>query len=271
MEPMSVIAKYNARAAAVNSLVCVGLDTDPALIPSQFQGSPTPQYDFNRWIIDQTAVYATAFKINTAFYEARGSAGWAELEQTIAYLRETQPSLLTICDAKRGDIGSTSAAYARAIFDHMGFDSVTLNPYLGRDALEPFLNRADKGCILLCRTSNPGSGEFQDMPVGGLPLWLWIGEQVSRTWNGHNNCMLVVGATYPKEVERVRGVVGDMPLLIPGIGAQGGDLEATVHAGLTADGHGIIINASRSIIYADDPAAAARLLRDGIRAAAARG
>ncbi len=261
---MSVIAKYYARAAAVNSFACVGLDTDLAQLPASFQSSTTPQLDFNRWVIDQTAPYAAAFKINTAFYEARGSAGWVELEQTIAYLRANHPSILTICDAKRGDIGSTSAAYARAIFDHMGFDSVTLTPYLGRDALEPFLSRGDKGCILLCRTSNPGSGEFQDMPVGGMPLWLWIGEQISRTWNGRHNCMLVVGATYPKEIERVRAVVGDMPFLIPGVGAQGGDLEATVRAGLTPERQGIIINASRSIIYADDPAAAAAQLRKDI-------
>lgn len=262
---MSSIAKFNARAQAVGSLVCVGLDTDPALIPARFQASATPQYDFNRWVIEQTAPYAAAFKINTAFYEARGAAGWAELEQTSAYLRDQHPSLLTICDAKRGDIGSTSAAYARALFDHLGFDCVTLNPYLGRDALEPFLSRGEKGCILLCRTSNPGAGEFQDMPVGGKPLWLWIAEQISRTWNGQHNCMLVMGATYPREIEQVRAVVGDMPLLIPGVGAQGGSLEATVRAGLTPDKGGILINASRSIIYADDPGGAARALQAGIQ------
>lgn len=263
---MSAIAKYYARAAAVQSLVCVGLDTDPAQIPASFQESTTPQADFNRWVIDQTAPYAAAFKINTAFYEARGSEGWAELEQTIAYLREHHPTILTICDAKRGDIGSTSTAYARAIFDHLGFDSVTLNPYLGRDALEPFLQRGEKGCILLARTSNPGSSEFQEMPVGGKPLWLWIAEQISRTWNGRHNCMLVMGATYPREIEQVRAVVGDMPFLIPGVGAQGGDLAATVRAGLTPDGHGVILNASRSIIYANDPADAAASLRAEIKA-----
>lgn len=258
---MTAIDKFNIRSRATNSLLCVGLDTDLALIPEQFRGEAMPQFAFNRWIIDQTHASAAAYKINTAFYEARGAAGWAELEQTIAYLRAALPDVLTICDAKRGDIGSTSAAYARAVFDHLGFDCVTLNPYLGRDALEPFLERADKGCILLCRTSNPGAGELQDLAVDGQPLWLHVAQVIDGEWNQQRNCMLVFGATFPRELRRLRALLPEMPLLIPGVGTQGGDLELTVSAGLDRHGGGIIINAARAILTADDPGAAAESLR----------
>lgn len=263
---MTAIDKYNTRSRAANSLLCVGLDSDMALIPERFRGEAMPQFAFNRWIIDATHLSAAAYKINTAFYEARGAAGWAELEATIAYLRETQGDILTICDAKRGDIGSTSAAYARAVFDHLGFDCVTLNPYLGRDALEPFLERADKGCILLCRTSNPGAGELQDLMVDSEPLWLHVARKIDVEWNRRRNCMLVVGATFPRELRRLRTLLPLMPLLIPGVGAQGGDLELTVRAGLDRHGGGIILNVGRAILTADDPGAAAESLRAEIAA-----
>jgi orotidine-5'-phosphate decarboxylase len=266
---MNAIEKYNTRARAIDSLLCVGLDSDLSLIPPRFHAEATPQFAFNRWIIDATHPNAAAFKINTAFYEARGAAGWQEMEQTIAYLHAQHPDILTICDAKRGDIGSTSSAYARAIFDHLGFDSVTLNPYLGRDALDPFLERADKGCILLCRTSNPGSGEIQSLLVDGQPLWLHVARKVAAEWNTLGNCMLVVGATYPDELRQVRAITPSMPLLIPGVGTQGGDVETTVRAGVDAQGRGMLINASRAILTSDDPGAAAASLRDAIRNAVA--
>ncbi len=265
---MSVIDKYNARSRAAHSLLCIGLDSDMALVPERFHADAMPQFAFNRWMIDQTHASAAAYKINTAFYEARGAAGWAELEATIAYLRAALPDVLTICDAKRGDIGSTSAAYARAIFDHLGFDCITLNPYLGRDALEPFLERADKGCILLCRTSNPGSGELQNLMIDGTPLWQHVAQLVDGEWNQRRNCMLVVGATYPRELRGLRALLPEMPFLIPGVGTQGGDVETTVRAGIDQQGGGILVNASRSILTAPDPAAVAEALRAEIAAAA---
>ncbi|MFW5748247.1 MAG: orotidine-5'-phosphate decarboxylase, partial [Chloroflexota bacterium] len=224
----------------------------------------TPQFAFNRWIIEQTHAVASAYKPNTAFYEARGAQGWHELRLTIDYLRAEYPDILTICDAKRGDIGSTNNGYARAIFDDLGFDAVTLHPYTGAEALAPFLNRADRACIILCRTSNPGSAEFQALMVDGRPLWLHITQHVRDHWNKAGNCMLVAGATYPDELRQIRELVGDMPLLVPGIGAQGGDIEATVRAGQTADGLGLIINASRSIIFSENPGRVAADLRDAI-------
>jgi len=260
----SVIAKYNRRVDQANSLLCVGLDSDFERLPDRFRQAELPQFAFNRWIIEETHAYASAYKPNVAFYEARGEEGIRALEQTAAYLREHHPDILTICDAKRADIGSTNQGYITALLDRMGFDAVTLNPYLGREALLPFLERPDKGCIILCRTSNPGASEFQDLKIGDKPLWQIIAEQVSREWNGHGNCMLVAGATYPEELERIRALVGDMTLLVPGIGAQGGDVEQTVRAGLNAQGKGLIVNSSRGIIFADDPADAARVLRDAI-------
>ncbi|HVO71065.1 MAG TPA: orotidine-5'-phosphate decarboxylase [Aggregatilineaceae bacterium] len=261
-----VIAKYDWRADQANSLLCVGLDSDFERLPDRFWRAELPQFAFNRWIIEETHSFVSAYKPNTAFYEARGEEGIRALERTAAYLREHYPDILTICDAKRADIGSTSQGYVSAIFDRMGFDAVTLNPYLGHEALQPFLERQDKGCIILCRTSNPGAGELQDLMVGGKPLWHIVAERVSREWNAHGNCMLVAGATYPEELKRIRALVGEMTLLVPGIGAQGGDVEQTVRAGLNAQGKGLIINSSRGIISADDPAEATRTLRDAINA-----
>jgi orotidine-5'-phosphate decarboxylase len=263
---MNAIAKLNARIDAINSLVCVGLDPRPSAMPAAFAEGETPLFAFSRAIIDATHPYAVAFKPNTAYYEAYGAQGWHELALTMAYLREHYPQILTVCDAKRADIGTTNTAYARAIFDELGFDAVTLHPYLGKSALTPFLERTDKACIVLCRTSNEGAGELQDLHIDGAPLWEHVARHVSTAWNTNGNCMLVVGATYPQELARVRHVVGDMPLLVPGIGAQGGDIASVVTAGKDANGRGLLINASRSIIYAQDPAQAARQLRDEINA-----
>ncbi len=261
---MSVIDNYNARADAVGSLVCVGLDSDLSRLPERFRGSDTPQFDFNRWIVEQTHPFASAYKPNMAFYEARGDAGLRDLKLTVDYLREAHPDVLTICDAKRADIGSTNTGYVQEIFDWLGFDAVTLNPYLGREALAPFLARGDKGCIILCRTSNPGAGELQDLSVEGEPLWAVVARRVCQAWNALGNCLLVAGATYPDELRRIREIAGEMTLLVPGLGAQGGQVEGTVQAGLNAAGRGLILNSSRGIIFADDPGAAARNLRDEV-------
>lgn len=261
---MQAIEKYEARARAINSLVCVGLDSDHERLPLEFRRQALPQYAFNRWIIRETHAFASAYKINTAFYEARGDRGMNEMHLTVDYIREKHPEILTICDAKRADIGSTNTGYVTAIFDHMGFDAVTLHPYLGREALAPFLERADRACIILCRTSNPGAGELQDLLVNDKPLWQIVAEQVRDEWNTTGNCMLVAGATYPDELAQIRALIGDMTLLVPGVGAQGASVEATVKAGLNRHGLGMIVNASRSIIWAETPAEAAEILRDEI-------
>jgi orotidine-5'-phosphate decarboxylase len=261
---MSAIAKYRTRAEAVNSLLCVGLDSDAAKIPARFGGDVVA---FNRWIIEETHPFVCAYKPNIAFYEARGVSGWADLRQMMEYLRAHHPDILTICDAKRSDNSTSNKGYVTAIFDLLGFDAVTLHPYMGRRSLAPFLERADKGCIVLCRTSNPGDEEFQNLQVNGSPLWHVVAEHVRDEWNANGNCMLVVGATHPPELAQIRQIVGDMPLLVPGVGAQGGDVEAAVRAGVGHSGGELIINASRSIIFAADPAQAARELRDSINQA----
>lgn len=262
--PNSIVDKYNRRVKHADSLLCVGLDSDLDRLPERFQEEPVPQFAFNRWIIEQTHPYVSAYKPNMAFYEAQGVNGLRALELTLAYLSAEHPDIVTICDAKRADIGSTNQGYVTGIFDRLGFDAVTLNPYLGREALDPFLQRTDKACILLCRTSNPGAGELQDLSVEGKPLWRIVAERARDYWNTNGNCMLVAGATYPDELRQIRAIVGEMTLLVPGIGAQGGDIAATVQAGLNAGGAGMIINSSRAIIFADDPGAEAKTLRAAI-------
>lgn len=261
---MHTMAKYIQRVDTVNSLLCVGLDSHIESIPSQFKNARQPQFEFNRWIIDQTHSFVCAYKPNIAFYEARGPEGVHELELTMAYLQENHPSIVTICDAKRADIGSTNLGYVTAIFDVFGFDAITLHPYLGREAMKPFLDRSDKACIVLCRTSNPGAGELQDLLIGGKPLWQIVAEQVRDVWNANENCMLVVGATYPEELSQVREIVGEMTLLVPGIGTQGGDVKKAVRAGLNKANHGMIINSSRAVIFSKTPGTAAQELRDEI-------
>lgn len=260
----AVAAKLARRIEAVNSLLCVGLDPDVEKLPQRYRGHADPQERFGKWIVDQTAEYAAAIKLNAAFYEARGAEGVAEMERTVEYVRERYPELVTICDAKRADIGNTNKGYVEAIFDRMGFDAVTLHPYLGREALEPFLSRRDKMCIVLCRTSNPGASEFQDLIADGRPVWLAVAERVSSAWDLDGNCALVVGATYPEEMRRIREVAPGITMLVPGIGAQGGDVQAAVRAGLGAQSAGMLLSASRSIIFSEDPGAAARALRDEI-------
>jgi orotidine-5'-phosphate decarboxylase len=228
----------------------VGLDSDVNKIPEYIKKEDNPQFLFNKTIIDATHELVCAYKSNSAFYEARGTEGIQELKMTCDYIRETYPEIPNILDAKRADIGNTNEGYVSFAFDWLRADAITLQPYLGREALAPFLDRKDKGCIILCRTSNPGAGEYQDLLTDGEPLYQRVAKKVASEWNVHNNCMLVVGATYPEELAVVRKIAGDMTFLVPGIGAQGGDIEKTVKAGRNSSGYGMIITASRSIIFA---------------------
>lgn len=243
------------------SLLCVGLDPDPAKLPADLAADPEPLLAFNRRIIDATADLAAAYKPQIAFYSALGRE--AELVASIRYARERAPHALVILDAKRNDIGNTAAAYASEAFDRYGADAVTVNPYMGDDSIRPFIARPDRGAILLCRTSNPGARDFQDLLVDGVPLYRRVAERADRDWNGLHNLMLVVGATYPAEMAELRRAHPTLTFLVPGIGAQGGDLDHTLAAGLMSDGAGLLINSSRGIVYAGGGRAA------GIRAAAA--
>ena len=256
-------------------MLCVGLDPDPARLPTSLAGRPDAIEQFCRGIIDATADVVCAFKPQVAYFAAQSAE--AQLERICAYVREQHPDVLLVLDAKRGDIGPTAQQYAVEAFDRYGAHVVTVNPYLGGDSVEPFLRHATPaggGVFVLCRTSNPGSGDFQSLQVEGEPLYLHVALRVQQ-WNEVGDCGLVVGATYPDELRRVRAVVGDLPLLVPGVGAQGGDVEATVAAGADSTGFGMVINSSRAILYAsagDDWAEAARTAavttRDQIRTAA---
>ena len=272
----SFIEALRRRWQTTGSLVCVGLDPEIERIPRVARGgrtgllgdAPVDETDadiegalvgFTQAIVDATADLVCAFKPNSAFYEQYGPAGMRALQRLIAYIHARYPEIPVILDAKRADIGSTSAAYARAAFDKLRADAVTLHPYLGREAISPFLERADRGCLILCRTSNPGAGEFQDLVTRGadgaeLPLYQQVARTVATNWNTNGNCALVVGATYPDELRIVRGIVGDMPILVPGVGAQGGDIEAVVGAGLDSAGQGLMISLSRSVLYASSGA-----------------
>ncbi|MCL5970476.1 MAG: orotidine-5'-phosphate decarboxylase [Patescibacteria group bacterium] len=251
---MNFIQKLTKIAKKNNSLVCVGLDSDLEKIPRKFVKKKYPQFEFNKWIIEQTHDLVCAYKPNSAFYEAQGAKGIEELKMTYDYLRQYHPEIVTILDAKRGDIGNTNKGYVNFIFDHLGSDAVTMHPYLGREAIQPFLDRADKGCILLCRTSNPGAGEFQDLKIKGVPLYLQVAKKISKKWNTNSNCLLVVGATYPEELKKVRKIAGNrMWFLVPGIGVQGGDVEKTIIMGQNKEGNGLIINSARAIIFSQDP------------------
>ena len=220
------------------SLLCVGLDPDPEKLPPSLRAGRMPLFSFNREIIDATAPWVCAFKPQIAYYAA--VAAERELERTIDYIKQHHPGIAVILDAKRGDIGATAKMYAREAFERYQADAVTLNPYLGGDALAPFLAYQDKGVFILCRTSNPGSGAIQELKSGGLSIAHHVATLAVRQWNENGNVGLVVGATWPQEVGAIRKLAGDMPLLIPGIGAQGGDLDAVLANGLTADGAGRI-------------------------------
>jgi orotidine-5'-phosphate decarboxylase len=257
---------------ATNSLVCVGLDPEPKKFPDRFRDAPGGIFEFNKVIVDATRDLVCAYKPQFAHYAAHAAEN--QLEHTIDYIKATAPQSIVILDSKRGDIGSTAEQYAHEAFERYGADAVTVNPYLGRDSVEPFLRHADKGVIILCRTSNPGAKDFQDLNVGpGRKLFQHVAESVARDWNANGNCMLVVGATYPEELADIRSRVGDLPFLVPGVGAQGGDVAKVMAAGKTKAGAGLVISSSRAILYAssgDDFATAARKavqeLRDAINA-----
>lgn len=253
-------------------MVCVGLDPQMSRLPASILGGARPFATFNRSVIDATLPYACAYKPQFAYYAAENRLD--ELLETMAYLREVAPDRVVILDAKRGDIGSTAEQYAREAFDVYGADAVTVNPYMGGDTLEPFSRRPDRGAVVLCKTSNPGSAELQDLALqSGEPLFMEVARRAAADWNSKGNLALVVGATYPDELARVRSVIGEMPLLVPGIGAQGGDLEATLRAGLTSAGWGLLINSSRAIIHAssgDDFAEAAGRAASELQAACQR-
>lgn len=230
------------------SLVCLGLDPDLNRIPDCLRTEPDPVFAFNKAIIDATAEHICACKPQFAHYA--GQDRLPSLRRTFEYLRGRYPHIVTILDAKRGDIGSTADYYAKEAFDIYQADAVTVNAYMGGDTLEPFTRFADRGVIILCRTSNPGSGELQELKVGSEPLYQIVARKAATEWNRHQNIALVVGATYPDELAAVRKLTGPMPILVPGIGAQGGDLKAVLQAGLTGNGCGLLINSSRGILYA---------------------
>jgi orotidine-5'-phosphate decarboxylase len=251
-----------------SSLVCVGLDSDPLKLPQHLAGEKQRIFKFNRAIIDATADLVCAYKPNIAFYS--GTSAEEELILTIGYLKDTYPNIPIILDSKRGDIGNTAELYAQESYEKYGADAVTVSPYMGSDSLEPFLKYTDRGVIVLCRTSNPGAKDLQDLLVGDTPLYLRVAELAATQWNTNNNIGLVVGATVPDELSRIRAAVGDnIPFLVPGIGAQGGDLSRVVRSGINSLGTGLIINSSRGIIFASsgkDFAEAARKETTRLRA-----
>ncbi|MCL2644546.1 MAG: orotidine-5'-phosphate decarboxylase [Betaproteobacteria bacterium] len=249
-----------------DSLLCVGLDPDPARLPPSLACKPQAIFEFCRAIVDATADLVCAFKPQIAYFAACRAED--QLEALIEHIHVQHPGIPVILDAKRGDIGSTANRYAEEAFARYQADAVTVNPYMGRDSVEPYLAWKGKGVILLCRTSNPGGADLQNLDLGdGEKLYERVARLVSSTWNANGNCALVVGATFPDELARVRALVEGMPLLVPGIGAQGGDIAATVSAGQTKDGFGLMLNSSRAILYAGEDL---NKCRDGDFAAAAR-
>ena len=241
------------------SFLCIGLDTDLQKIPKHLLEEDDPIFAFNKAIIDATHEYSVAYKPNIAFYEAYGLDGWKSLERTIDYLNRHYPELFTIADAKRGDIGNTSSRYARAFFETLNFDSITIAPYMGRDSVEPFLSFKDKHTILLALTSNEGAFDFQTKDVEGLSLYKTV-IKTATTYKGAENLMYVVGATKASFLSEIRQLVPESFLLVPGVGAQGGSLEDVCRYGMTKN-IGLLINSSRGIIYAssaDDFAIAAQ-------------
>ena len=250
-----------------DSLACVGLDPDIERFPRRIAAEPAPIFRFNKAIIDATADLVCAYKPQFAHYAAYGAED--QLERTIEYIHESHPGVPVILDAKRGDVGDTAERYAIEAFERYGADAVTVNPYLGGDALEPFLRHAAKGVVILCRTSNAGARDLQDCVIGQRKLYQVVAELTAQRWNSRGNCLLVVGATYPHELAEVRALVGDMPLLVPGVGAQGGDVAQAVQHGQTAQGTGLIVSSSRAILYAsagEDFAGAARAATQQLRA-----
>lgn len=233
-----------------NSFLCIGLDTDLEKIPTYLLSEEDPVFSFNKAIIDATHQFAVAYKPNTAFYEANGLKGWQSLTRTMEYLNEKHPEIFTIADAKRGDIGNTSTMYAKAFLQELGFDSVTVAPYMGKDSVEPFLEFRNKHAIMLALTSNEGAFDFQTLETGNAPLYQKVIE-ISRTWKNSERLMYVVGATKAEYFAEIRKIIPESFLLVPGVGAQGGSLEEVCKYGLNKD-IGLLVNSSRGIIYASE-------------------
>jgi orotidine-5'-phosphate decarboxylase len=275
--PNTFTQKLQSAWASQGSMLCVGFDPDPKRLPPSLQGKSEGIYEFCREIADATADLVCAFKPQIAYFASQGAE--PQLEKLIGYLKNKHPEIPVILDSKRGDIGSTAEHYALEAFERYGADAVTVNPYMGLDSVEPYLRHAGKGVIVLCRTSNPGGSDLQFLNISpsGEPLYIHVAKLAAQKWNASGQISLVVGATFPEEIAKVREIVGEMPLLIPGIGAQGGDIDATVKAGSIANkpGTGMMINSSRAILYASsgpDFAEAARKValstRNALRAAA---
>lgn len=242
------VGKLAARWRSADSVLCVGLDPDPARFPPHLRDSGDAMFRFCRDIVDATGDLVCAFKPQIAYFASARAE--SQLEELIDHIRRKHPAVPVILDAKRGDIGATAEHYAREAFERYGADAVTLSPYMGYDSIQPFLAYADRGAFLLCRTSNPGSADLQMLDAGGVPLYQRVARLVAGEWNTQGQLGLVVGATYPAELATVRSLVGGLPLLVPGIGTQGGDIAATVAAGQSADGVGMVVNSSRAILYA---------------------
>ena len=266
---MNFLEQLKGAWARNDSLVCVGLDPELEKFPTELAGVASPIFQFNRAIIDATADLVCAYKPQFAHYAAYEAED--QLERTIEYIHQHHPGIPVILDSKRGDVGNTADRYAIEAFERYGADAVTVNPYLGSDSLEPFLAYEDRGVIVLCRTSNPGARDLQDLDCGGRKLFEVVAQLAASRWNVRGNCALVVGATYPRELAQVRALTGDMPFLVPGVGAQGGDVQAVVTNGQTAAGDGLMVSSSRAILYAasDDTwieaaRTATRKLRDQI-------
>lgn len=261
----SIFTFLERRVDDCSSLLCIGLDPHARDLSA---ATADAAREFCLDLIKQTARYAAAFKPNAAFFEAFGAEGWTALKQVIDAIQDEsrrQGSMIPIIlDAKRGDIASTAEAYARSAFENLGVDCITLSPYLGKDSIEPFIQNSEKGVFLLCKTSNPGAGDLQDLRLeSGEPLHIHVA-RLAQAWNLKNNIGLVVGATYPEALARVRDVVPDIWFLAPGVGAQGGELESALKAGLRKDGKGMLIPVSRAIARAEKPGLAAAELRDEI-------
>lgn len=245
---MTFLQKLSSAWTTNNSLLCVGLDPDVNKFPAELAGQPDAIYAFCKAIVDATADLACSFKPQIAYFAALRAED--QLEAICRYIKTTYPAISIVLDAKRGDIGATAEQYAREAFERYDADAVTVNPYMGFDSVAPYLEWKDRGAIVLCRTSNAGGSDLQFLDVGGKPLYQHVAQLVADKWNTNGQCALVVGATFPNEIAQVRALIGDMPLLIPGVGAQGGDVESTVRAGRTANGTGMMINSSRAILYA---------------------
>jgi len=249
---MNFQTKLNTTIKKNNSLLCIGLDPEIEKLPKHLLKKADPVFEFNKSIIDKTEDLVCTYKPNIAFYEAYGLTGLASLKKTIDYIHSKYKEIPIILDAKRADIGNTAKMYAKAVFEYWNVDSITLNPYLGFDAIEPFLEYKNKGIIVLCRTSNPSASNFQDLKINGKKLFVKVAEEVIKWNKKYRNCLIVIGSTWPEEMKIIRRMAEDMFFLVPGTGTQGGDLKKTLESGLTKDKSGLIINVSRGIIYASN-------------------